>query len=345
MRKYVIKRLVLVLFTAFIVLSLTYILINCLPVVKPTYTSEGQLAAFLESQWRDGFLLKFDNELENTNLTYYFKASVAGKEQFYYLKPVMDRYFEFLGRVFTSFDWGKSTQMYLGKDAFSIIAERLPVSMEINIIATVIAVPLGILVGIIAALNKDKPLDHAINLLIMINISIPGFVVITYMILFFAYKLEWLPNQWPSLEDSSSLKALGFVIPVTSLVFGTVAGFARFVRAELCEVMSSEYLLLARTKGLTRRQAILHHALRNSMVPVVPLVIGEFIGILGGSMILEQIYGIPGIGQLYMQAFTAKDYNVLMCDMAFYTMIGLTANILVDLSYGFIDPRIRMGEK
>lgn len=109
--------------------------------------------------------------------------------------------------------------------------------------------------------------------------------------------------------------------------------------------MSSDYLLLARTKGLTRRQSIVRHALRNAMVPIVPSIIAEFIGILGGSMILESLYGIPGIGGLFIECISKSDYNVLMVDMAVFTMISLLAGVLLDISYGFIDPRIRMGEK
>ena len=135
------------------------------------------------------------------------------------------------------------------------------------------------------------------------------------------------------------------VIPVLSISFGTIAGFTRYTRAELTEVRSSEFLLLARTKGLTKRQCVIRHALRNSMVPIIPMVIGQFISILSGSIILEQLYSINGIGRLYIEALNAKDWNVLLVDMAVYTVIGLVANLVVDLSYGIVDPRIRRGAK
>ena len=109
--------------------------------------------------------------------------------------------------------------------------------------------------------------------------------------------------------------------------------------------MSSEYLLLARTKGLTKNQAIVRHALRNAFVPILPAILAEFVGVFSGSMILESLYDIPGIGKLYITALNAPDYNVLMVDMAIFTTVGLLAGIVLDLSYGFIDPRIRMGEK
>ena len=109
--------------------------------------------------------------------------------------------------------------------------------------------------------------------------------------------------------------------------------------------MESEYLLLARSKGLILRLAILRHALRNAMVPIVPAILAEFIGILGGSTILERLYGIPGIGGLFYDALNAKDYNVLFVDMALFTTISLVSGVFLDLSYGLIDPRIRMGAK
>ena len=130
-----------------------------------------------------------------------------------------------------------------------------------------------------------------------------------------------------------------------SLSFGSICVYTRYVRAELCEVMSSEYLLLARTKGLTKNQAIVRHALRNAFVPILPMILSEFLGIFGGSMILEKLYGIPGIGGLFYDALNAKDYNVLFVDMALFTTISLVSGVFLDLSYGLIDPRIRMGAK
>ena len=132
---------------------------------------------------------------------------------------------------------------------------------------------------------------------------------------------------------------------VVSLAFGTVAGLTRFTRAELSEVLTGDYLLLARTKGLTRNQAITRHAMRNAMVPILPMILGEFIGILGGSLIIENIFSIPGIGNLYVTSITVRDYNFFMADTFFYTLLGLVAGLVVDLSYGFIDPRIKMGQR
>jgi ABC-type dipeptide/oligopeptide/nickel transport system permease component len=133
--------------------------------------------------------------------------------------------------------------------------------------------------------------------------------------------------------------------PILALSFGQIAGLCRFTRAELTETLTQDYMLLARTKGLTRSQATVRHALKNAMVPILPSIISSFIGILGGSMIIEQIFSIPGVGQLYVQSVVGRDYDVFMMDSIFYTFISLLAGIVVDISYGFIDPRIRMGER
>ena len=133
--------------------------------------------------------------------------------------------------------------------------------------------------------------------------------------------------------------------PILALSFGEIAGLCRFTRAELTETLTSDYMLLSRTKGLTRAQATARHALKNAMVPILPMIIGSFISVMSGSMIIERIFSIPGVGQLYIQAINQFDYDVFMIDCIFYSFVGLLAGIVVDLSYGFIDPRIRMGEK
>ena len=132
---------------------------------------------------------------------------------------------------------------------------------------------------------------------------------------------------------------------ILSLGFGVIAGLTRYTRAELSEVLTGDYMLLARTKGLTKAQAISRHAMRNAMVVILPMIIGEFIGIIGGSLIIEKIFSIPGVGNLYITAINLRDYNFFMALTFFYTFIGLASGIVIDVSYGIIDPRIRMGAK
>jgi oligopeptide transport system permease protein len=346
MRKYVLKRLALALLTLFVILSLTFILMKLLPFQKPAGFPASQWA-FYQDQIDLGYVIQVSEENAALGtLLWHVPVSVCGSDNVYlYQASIMDQYFNWIGNIFTKWDWGTSTSVLPNYSAMYIIAQKLPVSISINIISVIIAVPFGILLGIWAALKKNKLTDHIISTLVMVFISVPSFVIISLLMLWLCYENQWLPSQWPLASMSSGQKALGYIIPVVSLSFGSICGYCRFTRAELCEVMSSDYLLLARTKGLTRRQSIVRHALRNAMVPIVPSIIAEFIGILGGSMILESLYGIPGIGGLFIECINKKDYNVLMVDMAVFTMISLAAGVLLDISYGFIDPRIRMGAK
>ena len=346
MLKYSIKRVILAFVTAFIILTLTFFLVKSLPPRLVFSPDENVRYAFYVDQVNLGYYLDLPYVSEKlgepiASFTY------DGVDHNFYVKPVIDQYFSWLGNIVTKWDWGRSTVIEPNASAIRIIAERLPTSMYINIVSVILSVPLGIALGILAGLKKNTWVDHLISTLVMVFISIPSFVIISFLIYLLAFQAGWLPTAWPTPDQSLKTKVLAFVIPVMSLSFGSICGYTRFVRAELCEVMSSEYLLLARTKGLTKNQAIVRHALRNAFVPILPSILAEFIGIFGGSMILESLYNIPGIGNLYIQALNQNnpDYNVLMVDMAVFTTVGLLAGIVLDLSYGFIDPRIRMGEK
>lgn len=345
MWKYVLKRICLALITAFIILSLTYILMKMLPFQMPIGTKEQVYAYFME-QVHQGLVIDSSKELEGYGDLLWSFTDGLNKKHYFYQTPVLTQYFGWIKGIVTEWNWGTSTYIRRNAGAMTIIGEKLPTTISINIFSVIFSVPLGIILGIVAALKKNSKIDHTISTGIMVFISIPSYILITLLMLFLCYNTGWLPTQWVDNPDATwQQKALGYVIPVICLSFGSICGYARFTRAELCEVMESEYLLLARTKGLTKRQAILRHALRNAMVPIVPSILAEFLGLLGGSMILENLYGIPGIGGLFMDALNLKDYNVLLVDMAVFTTLGLLAGVLLDLSYGFIDPRIRMGAK
>lgn len=344
MWKYVVKRLILALISTIIILTFTFILIKLLPFQRPVGTDEAMFS-YYRDQVNKGYVLDFRFARNNYGEMLWSYQDGSGRWHYFYQTPVLTQLFMWFKNIITAWDWGTSTIIKPNVGAMSIIMERLPVTVSINVISVIVAVPLGILLGIWAALKKNKPTDHIISTGVMIFISIPSFILITFLMLIFCYTLGWLPTQWPSESATTATKALGYIVPVCCLSFGSIAGYARFTRAELCEVMSSEYLLLARTKGLTKRQAIIRHALRNAMVPIVPSILAEVIAVLAGSMILETLYGVPGIGRLFLTALNSKDYNVLLVDMAVYTLIGLVAGVVLDLSYGFIDPRIRMGAK
>ena len=343
--KYVIERILFILLTAFIILSLTYILLQLIP-LTPGGTDQ-QRWTFWEKQVELGYYVRITDPMEAMREGYDEVVTVAGKTTYYRAQPVMVRYFNWLAAVAKG-DWGVSSSDYWkGQSALTILLTGLPYSMRLNLISILISVPLGIGLGILAALKKNTWVDSLISTVVMIFISVPSFVLISFLLIWFGKVNGW-PLRWPSDADAAADPVLAFkafVIPVMSLCFGSICGFARYTRAELTEVMSSEFLLLARTKGLTRSQAVIRHALRNSMVPIVPMIIAEFISILSGSMVLEQIYSIPGIGSVLVNALNSTDVPVIMVDMAIYTVIGLAATLIIDLSYGIVDPRIRMGAR
>ena len=274
---------------------------------------------------------------------------LARREKMGYNKPILVQYYMFLKNIITEWDWGVGEQMYEGLSVWGVLMQKLPYTVLVNLYSILIAIPLGLCFGIYAALKKNKWQDHLISTLVMVFISVPSYVYAFLIQYFLCFKFGWFPLQLESLGKAGSLfswRMFSSMIPaVLSLGFGVVAGLTRYTRAELSEVLTGDYMLLARTKGLTKAQAISRHALRNAMVVILPMIIGEFIGILGGSLIIENIFGIPGVGALYITSINVRDYNFFMAMSMFYTFIGLASGIVNDISYGLIDPRIRMGSR
>lgn len=245
--------------------------------------------------------------------------------------------------------FGVSEALYIGRDVWDIFTSKIPFTMAVNLYSIFISIPVGLTLGVIAALNKNKLIDHVISTGVMVFVSVPSFIYAFLVLYLLYFKLGWVEATMDATQGAWSWRAFTTMIPaILSMSFGSIAGFARYTRAELSEVLTNEFMLLARTKGLTKTQATVRHAMRNAMVVIFPMILGEFIGILSGSLIIEQMFGIPGVGKLYInsvQAQPAPDYNIFMLIGVFYTFIGLAAGIVSDISYGIIDPRIRMGAR
>ena len=316
MFKYILKRIALMFFVFFTILTMCFVLVKLLPM--PDISAFGQ----------------------DMNLV------LRRRELLGYNKPILVQYLIFLQRSFLGGDWGISETLYRGQEVMTVFLSKIPATLMVNIYSILFSVPIGLMLGIYAALKKNKWQDYVISTLVMVFISVPSYVYALLLQYILAYKLQWFPFQMNSGTDYFSFSMFWSIVPaMLSLSFVTIANLARNIRAEVSEVLTSDFMLLARTKGLTRSQATIRHAFRNSMVPIFPIILGEFVGILSGSLIIEKIYGIPGIGQLYLNSITSLDYNFFMLLSAFYTLIGLVAGLVVDISYGLIDPRIRMGER
>ncbi len=316
MAKYIIKRILLMLFTLLVITLICFVLVRMLPPAElPLNDPHTKIIEI--------------------------RREAAG-----YNKPYLVQFWIFLKGILTKFDWGVSDKLYFGQDVAAIFLGKLPATVIVNLYSIILSIPLGIALGIWAALRKNTWIDYTISTVTMIVISVPSFVfafVIQYVL---SFKLGWFPFLMKAGTDWLSWGMFVSMLPaVLSLSFGVIANFTRTTRAELTEVLTSEFMLLARTKGLTRAQATVRHALKNCAVVVVPAIFGQFIGIMSGSLVIEKIFAIPGVGNLYLNAINGRDYNIFMLDSCFYTAIGLAAGIVVDISYGFIDPRIRMGSR
>lgn len=314
---YILKRIGLMIFVFFVIMTMCFVLVRLLPnEIPPSMKDEG-------------FALR------------------AQHEAWGYNKPILVQYGIFLKKVITEFNWGFCRYVDFLTPVTKHVAAKLPATISVNIYSVIFSLPLGILFGIFAALKKNKWQDQLLSVVTILFISVPSYVYAFIVQYIFAFKLKAFPHVVSALEGGLTyfspemLKSM--VLPVLAVSFGTIAAFTRFVRAELTETLTSDYMLLARAKGLTRGQATVRHALRNAFVPILPMVLAEFLAVLGGFMIIEKIFAIPGIGYSYIKSIVSRDYDIFLFLSMFYTAIGLVSGLLTDLSYGFIDPRIRMG--
>ena len=318
MFKYILKRLGLLIMTFSIIMIICFVLIKLLPIVINIPPGGDRKIAEAELVARG------------------------------YYDPIPVQFFSYLKRIFLYGDMGTIFNIpgLRNKPVWDTFVSKLPPTILINIYSSLIAVPIGIALGIFAALKKNKWQDHTISTGVMVFISIPSFVYAFLVQYILCFVLDLLPLTMMEGTDYFSWDMFISMLPaVICLSFGSIAGYARYTRAELTEVLTSEFMLLARTKGLTKAQATTRHALRNAMVPIFPSIIGEFISVMSGSLIIEKIFAIPGVGGLYLDAINNKDYDSFMMLSGFYILIGLLAGIVIDISYGIIDPRIRMGAK
>lgn len=316
MLRYVLQRVGLMIITAFIITTIVFIMIK----LMPNY-NKPQLGVD-PAQW------EIIQEREGYN------------------KPIPEQYAKWLRNVIIDGNLGYSRTY--DKGTTEIMIERIPVSVKINIFPFLISIPIGFSLGIWAALRKNKFDDHFISFGVIFFISVPSFVVATLLQYYFGYvwtawDLQPLYAAKIDIAADPSLLWKSMVLPVAAMTSGSIAGLTRYTRAELTEVLTSEFMLLCRTKGLSRRQSTVRHALRNSMVPLAPMIIGGLVSILSGSLIIEKTFRIQGIGKIYLEAFQARDYDLVMTLLLFYMIIGLSTTLIVDLSYSIVDPRIRLG--
>ncbi|KLT72836.1 oligopeptide transporter permease [Neisseria arctica] len=232
-------------------------------------------------------------------------------------------------------DFGPSFK-YKDYSVNELLAQAFPVSLELGIYAFLIALVLGVVLGVIAALKQNSWLDYLLMSLAMTGVVIPNFVKAPLLVLIFAIGLKWLPaGGW------NGGAAANLVLPVAALALAYVAGIARIMRSSMIEVMNSQFIRTARAKGLPLHRIVLKHALRPAMLPVISYLGPAFVGIITGSIVIETIFGLPGIGQLFVNGALNRDYGMVLGLTILVGVLTIAFNAVVDILYAVIDPKIR----
>jgi oligopeptide transport system permease protein len=232
-------------------------------------------------------------------------------------------------------DFGPSYR-YRDFSVSELISDSIPVTMRIGLLAILLALIGGVGIGVVAALRKNTLLDRLVTGIAMLGISVPVFVAAPLMMLVFAVTLKWLPASYAGSSGADRL-----ILPVVALALPQLAYIARLTRASLIDVLNSDYVRTARAQGLKTFSIIRYHALKPAMLPLVSYLGPTFAAMLTGSVVVEQVFGIPGIGRFLVTAATNRDYTLVLGITIFYSAMIITLNLIVDLLYAFLDPRIR----
>ncbi len=306
MLRFIIRRLLVTVPTILIVITITWGLIRLAP--GNFYTSEKPLPAAIEK-----------------NITEKYGLNL----------PWHVQYRRTMWNILRHLDFGNSLK-YEGQSVNGIIARSLPVSATIGVLAYLLALLVGITFGSIAALKQNSRWDYGSMALAMVGISIPNFVLGPILVLIFSLSFYWLPpSRWAAFPSRN------LILPVITLSAIYMAYIARLTRAGMLEVLRSDYIRTARSKGLSERQVVLRHALRGGLMPVVSFTGPALAFLLTGTVVVERLFALPGLGNYFIQAALNRDEPLIIGIVAFIAITLLTMNLLVDIAYAYLDPRIR----
>ena len=255
-------------------------------------------------------------------------------------KPLVVQYTLWLKHALRG-DFGNS--LVLNQDIGEILATRIPVTLSLTIPALIISLILGILIGVLCAVHRGSALDQIMTVLMTTMNGIPVFWIGIMMMYFFGVKLGWLPlmGYTSPFEDFGQYVAKA-VMPVTIMAFGPLSSIARQVRTNMLEVINQDYIRTARANGLSENSVKYKHALKNSLIPVITLIALQVRSLVGGSLLGEQVFSIAGMGRLIMVSVMNKDYLVVQATVFVISLFVVACNLILDISYGLVDPRIRL---
>ena len=326
MIKYIFKRLIYMVFIFFVMSIVLFSVYNMIPGDPARVEVEGQKAT-----------LKPDE---------YQRAYEEARQRLGLDEPKIVRYGKWMGGILTG-DFGQSS--VYKKPVTTVIKAPMGNTIFINIFAITLSLVITIPLGIICAVKRNSIFDNAVQVFTIIGYSIPVFIISLICIYIFAVKLRWFPVSGMNTPNFNGTGFAWFVdrmyylaLPLIVMTVGSLGGITRYVRAAMIEALRMDYIRTARAKGLKEKVVIYSHAWRNALLPVITLIIGWVMSIFSGSLVVEYLFNLNCMGKFYIQALTNQDYNVALAVQLFYMLIALAGNLIIDLSYGLVDPRVRV---
>ncbi len=308
MGKYIFKRVGYMLLTLWIVITLTFFLMHSIP-GDPL----AHMAKRLPEQIRKNYYEKY------------------GLDQ-----PVIVQYGKFMKNLVTEGDLGESLR-YPGRSVSETIGKNAKVSGRLGGQAIAIGIPIGIILGVIAALNRNRWPDYLVIFVAMLGVTIPVFIIAALLQYTFSVKFELLPTTgWGKFKYT--------IMPSIAMCFGSIATYARYMRSNVLEVINQDYILTAQAKGVSPFNVVRKHVLRNAILPAITILGAQIAGIFTGSFVIEKIFSIPGLGSYYITSINDRDYTMIIGTTVFYAALFIISQLVVDLLYGVVDPRIRVSK-
>ncbi len=253
-------------------------------------------------------------------------------------KPIIERFVKYTSLMVQG-DFGVSYNIQKDAKVSNLLKGRTEISFKLGAQAVVLGTLVGAVLGIIASLKHNTWIDTLTSTIAVAGVSIPSYVFALILVYIVAFQWRWVPVLW-----DNSRQSLSSILPVISLSMFTIATVSRFLRSEMLEVLNSDYIQLARSKGLSESKTIFKHGIRNALIPVITVLGPLVVNLMTGSLVVEKIFGIPGLGELFINAIQFNDYNIVMAIAFLYSVMFIAVMLIVDVLYGIIDPRIRLAK-
>ncbi len=310
MWKYVLKRLAISVVTIFLILLFLFLMLEYMP----------------GSPFNDEKLT--ESQLVLLNAKY-------GLDQ-----PVLVRFFNYLKLVILEGDFGVSYAIQKDVAVSTLISGRVMITIRIGLQAILLGTIIGLVLGLVAAIKRNTWMDTTATVFSVIGVSVPSYVFALGLCFYLGYKMKWFPITY-NMEKP----LLSSILPTISLSMFVIANVARFLRSEMIDVLQSDYMLLVEAKGIRKSHLIFKHGIRNALIPVITVIAPLMVSLMTGSLVVEKIFAIPGMGSLLVTAIQVNDYNVVIALSFIYSILFIGVMLVVDILYGIIDPRIRLSKE